>query len=278
MAQQPLAYVFEVDEHFTVEQRAVQKITQNIQGTEQIITNDISGILDFTVKSVNNDQIELSMMFTDLVMKMSSNLMGTLMDINANDTSDESMETKIFNSILNKPFTLIMQKNGKITSVSGGKELVDLIVNKLDLPDENTKALISETLLNSYGSNALAESFTQMTYYLPDTAVKSTENAQWKNQYTGKLSATTTWTLLDAQSDSWKIEGKAPVVINTNENGVTMNLEGNQSTIINGNKGSWLFQDITVEQEATGSSVMPQLGDQKIPTNITSTITYNRIK
>ena len=130
-------------------------------------------------------------------------------------------------------------------------------------------------LEKEFGSEALSNSYKQMTFIYPEKKVNVGDS--WENEYVGKLNAKNTWTLEAIDKDSATIGGSADVVMNIKDEATTMKLNGTQQTQITTDIASGFVKSMTVEGEAKGIATMPQFKDTEIPTTITSTITYELI-
>ena len=275
--QQLMGYRLEVGEVFTINQNAKQRIVQEMEGATHELTNDLGGILQFTVLSKSESGYILGLEFKDFFLKTTSNLQGTVMDVNASEVVEGDVMSQIFNSLLNHELKIDMGANGKIIAVTGGEELIEKMVGAAGFEDEFTVNLMKKSLSKDFSSDGLAKSFEQMTYFYPDKVTEKAIGDTWENSYSGKLSANNTFTLDRLDNESTYITGKAAVTMETEESGTTMSLSGSQESAIQANKSNGFVEEIKVTNTVKGVSKMAQLGDVEIPTEINSTITYTRI-
>lgn len=273
--QTSLQYNLKKDQTYTVKQEAQQIITQELEGTSHVLTNNIDGILQFKVLDEGENDYNIELMFKDLNMKMSSSLQGELMNVKAKEGVEGDMQSMMFNSLLGSPVKMRLSKNGAILEVIGGDSLVSKMVDAAELEDNFTINMMRESLKKEFGSEALSDSYEQMTYIYADNPVK--EGEDWQNEYKGKLNAKNTWTLTEITDDKAKISGTAEVIMKIADAVVTMNLVGRQSTEITTDIDTGFLVKMSVEGSSKGTSVMAQMGTQEIPTNIQSTITYELI-
>ncbi|WP_298476793.1 DUF6263 family protein [uncultured Maribacter sp.] len=276
LGQNKLGYHLEKNSVFTIKQDAQQIITQELDGASHVLTNKISGILEFTVENMVDNNYELSMVFKDLNLKISSSIQGELMNIQAKEIKEGDMQSKIFHSLLNTPVKMILAKTGDILEVTGGDSLVTRMTKASGLEDDFSKNMMKKSLEKEFGSDALSKSYEQMTFIYP--TVETNIGDSWENKYEGKLSTTNTWTLKNLTKDTTTITGTADVVMNITEPATTMNLTGTQSTLITANPNNGVLIKMTVEGDTKGVSTMVQMSDQEIPTTIKSTITYELIQ
>ncbi|TMM53691.1 hypothetical protein FEE95_17480 [Maribacter algarum] len=275
-AQTTLGYHLNTGDTLMVKQHAQQTIVQELDGATHELTNDMNGILEFIVLAEKDSTYEISLAFKDLNLLMNSSIQGQLMEVKAKEVSENDVQSQIFNSLLNNPVNLTLAKTGDILEVIGGDSLVTKMANASGLEDEFSKNMMKKGLEKEFGSEALSNSYKQLTYIYSDRTV--TIGDSWQNEYQGKLNAKNTWTLEAIDETNATISGSATVLMETNESGTVMNLEGTQTTKILTDVLSGFILKMTVDGKAEGSSTMAQLGDQKIPTSITSKITYELIK
>ncbi|WP_291869200.1 DUF6263 family protein [Maribacter sp.] len=276
LGQNKLEYNLEKNAVFTIKQNAQQIITQELDGASHVLTNEINGVLEFTVIDKIKDSYELSMVFKDLNLKISSSIQGELMNVQAKEIKEGDMQSKIFNSLLNNPVEMILSKTGNILEVKGGDSLVTRMTKASGLEDDFSKNMMKKSLEKEFGSDALSQSYEQMTFIYPTTTVNVGDS--WKNKYEGKLSTDNTWTLKKLGENKTVITGTANVAMNITEPATTMNLNGTQNTLILANANTGILIKMTVEGETKGVSTMTQMSDQEIPTTIKSTITYELIQ
>jgi len=277
VAQHKLEYHLEIGAIFTVKQHAEQHIVQEMEGAEHQLTNNLGGVLQFTVLSKSETGYTLGLVFKDFFLKTTSNLQGTVMDVKASDKVEGDVMSQIFNSLLEHELQMEMGTNGKIIAIKGGDALIDKMVGAAGFEDEFTINLMKKSLSKDFSSEGLAKSFEQMTYYYPDTNTEKAIGATWENRYAGKLNANNTFTLERQDDKSIFIAGKAAVTMETEESGTIMSLSGTQETTIQAESTNGFAQKIMVSSTVKGISKMAQLGEVEIPTSIASTITYERI-
>ncbi|RKN81615.1 DUF6263 family protein [Ulvibacterium marinum] len=275
MGQVKLEYKLEKDDVFTIKQEAKQVITQELEGAEHELTNVIDGVLEFKVLGEEDENYEIALTFKDLNLKIVSSIQGELMNVAAKEIVEGDMQSNIFNSLLEHPIQMTLSRNGHILRVQGGDSLVAKMAQASGLEDEFSLNMMKKSLEKEFGSEALSNSYEQMTYLYPQQQVAPGDT--WENEYTGKLSTKNTWTLETIEDTNAKITGTAEVIMDITEPATTMNLTGTQATHITTDLSSGFIKKMKVEGESKGMGTVAQLGDQKIPTTIKSTITYERI-
>jgi hypothetical protein len=276
LAQEKLQYHLKKGDIFRIKQVAKQDIIQDIDGASHEITNDLSGILEFKVKGKSEDIYTVDVTFRELLMRMTSSIQGVILDVNARDLDPDNIQSRIFYSLLDQPIHLKMRNNGDILEVRGGDSLVARMVKASDLQDAFALNMLKSSLRNEFGSEALSNSYKQMTFIYPNRGISQGES--WTNSYSGKLKAENSWTLDSLNTMQARISGVSDIVMDIKEPATTMQLEGTQKTRITTDKKTGFILNMLVEGVSKGFSTIAQMGDQKIPTTITSKVTYELIQ
>lgn len=274
-AQKVLHYNMAVGAAFTVEQEAQQHITQDLQGTEQIIENSLTSQMHFKVVAIDDATITLEMTFKTMKMLMSSPSLGVIMEADTANKDESDMMSNMFKGTLNIPVTIIMERSGKISSISGGEKLIESMFKAANITEIAQMEASRAQFEKQFGSSALSQSFEQMTYYLP--AKKVAVNDTWSTVFSGNLEAKNTWTLAEYSTETSKITGTATTVMSTIDENVVMVLNGTQTSTITLDSKTGLFQNIIVKSENSGNAQIAA-ANTSIPTTIKSTITYKIVQ
>lgn len=274
VAQTNLRYNLEVGETFTVAQTAKQTITQEIPGMTQIIINDLSGTMRFTVTAVTDTLTTLEMTFQKFALKMSSPQLGTLMEIDTeNEETSESTESKIFQGMLHKAVYIEMKPTGEIVNIKDADAIINGMVSNLGLEDPAMVAQMKKELEKEWSADSLAKSFEQMTFNYPDAAV--VQGGSWNNAFIGKgnVNAKNTWTLDEVSDEAIAISGDATIEMDLTNPQIQMVLTGSQQTSLRALPNGFP-NTMEVKTFAAGDASTPQLPGQTIPTKLESTTTY----
>ncbi|QBA64444.1 DUF6263 family protein [Muriicola soli] len=275
-AQDKLQYNLKEGDVFRLKQVARQDITQELDGASHEITNDIKGILEFKVTAKLEDTYAIDIVIKDLLMKMTSSMQGVLLDVQASQLDPENVQSRIFHSLLNNPVHIVMRNNGDILEVKGGDSLVAGMVRASGLKEAFAVNMLSSSLKNEFGSEALSDSYKQMTFIYPEKEVIVGD--QWENNYSGELNAENLWHLDSLDGDKAIISGKAKVKMKIDEPATSMVLDGTQNTLITTDLKSGFILNMKVEGFSEGYSTLAQMDGQKIPTTISSLVTYELIQ
>jgi len=272
LGQDVLQYNLNKGDVFIIKQEAKQAIVQEFEGASHEITNNLSGILEFKVMDKTSDTYILDVTYKDLVLKMTSSIQGELVNVHAQEVDTNDIQSKIFNSLLNVPIQITLAKTGDVLKVVGGDSLVSKMAKASGLTDEFSLNMMQASLRKEFGSEALSNSYKQMTYIYPNKEILVGET--WENNYEGKLSAHNKWQLDSLTIENARISGIATVVMDIKEPTTTMQLDGTQDTKIITDLKSGFIRTMEVEGFSKGFSTIMQMGEQQIPTSIKSTVTY----
>lgn len=274
-AQSTLEYRLAEGDVFTVEQQAEQQIVQSLEGASHTITNRVSGVLQFRVLKVRDSSYLLEFMFRDLIFQIESSLQGVLLDIHATEPEPADLQSQVFNAMLNVPIHMELSRRGKILDVRGGDSLVSRVVAEAGLKDSFSRTMMRKSLEQQYGSQALAQSYEQMTYFYPSRPVQVGD--RWQNQFEGKLQARNSWQLDSLGTERAIIHGSATITMQVDEPESSMHLKGRQTTLVQTRVDSGFLREMRVESSAEGFSTTTQTGELEIPTTITSQVMYRLI-
>lgn len=275
LAQTKLEYKLSVGDNFTVQQEAKQVITQDLNGVDQIIENDLLGIMHFKVIDSEEDTYTMEMTFKRLKMLMSSPSLGELSNSDSDSADSSDVANMLFKGLLNVPVIIVMEKTGKIKSVTGGENLIASMFASAGMDQPEIIAESKKQMEKQFGSAALTNSFEQITYIYPIEPVAV--GTQWTNRYVGNMSAKNTWSLTENSGNSIKIDGSASTTMSSIDENIIMTLSGNQKTSISVDPSNGLFKEITVTGENSGNTLF-QAQNMTIPTDIKSIITYKILK
>ncbi len=274
--QSSLHYSLQEGDIFVVQQDAEQLITQEMQGITYELENKINGLMEFKVTSVGDDSYAIDITFLELAMKMISSVEGELMSVRASELNEADPQSRIFNSLLNVPIGIILAKSGDVLAVHGGDSLITRMTEASGLTDMASQNALKESLKGEFGSEALSQSFKQMTYFYPEDELSG--NNTWRNEYTGKLSAKNLWSLEKSTDSLNHIKGSADITMDISNAATTMSLSGSQETTITADIKTGFILDMQVTGFSEGAALMNLSGEEEIPTTVKSTTKYKLIR
>jgi hypothetical protein len=182
------------------------------------------------------------------------------------------MQDKLFSGLTKTTLKMVLFRNGKIKSISGTEKLISRMVDAAGDMDEFTKELMKEAMKTEFGNESLSQSFEQLTYIYPTNSVKVGDS--WQNAYTGDLSSENTWTLKGLTNGVYKISGKSKVHLITDDESVSMDLEGTMTSAVETYKSNGFIKSMETSSSASGLSTMKSMQGMKLPTTVNTKTTY----
>ncbi|MBT8263608.1 MAG: hypothetical protein KJO05_12345 [Bacteroidia bacterium] len=275
-AQHELAYSLKVGDSFRIAQKAIQNIKMTMDDQDHNLTNTLEGSFQFKVQDELAGSYIIETFFEEIKLKTESDILGTLNDVDTSRESDaDDMEANIFKGLLDSPFYMTLRKDGKIVKLEGADQLLESMLKSGGIEDASTKELVKQRVEKQFGAESLAASMEQMTYMFPQRSVGVSDS--WNNEFTGDLTALNTWTLDYHDASEFKISCTSTIKLNTGEDTVAMELEGIQNSRAVISTESGFLKTLDVEQKASGTTIMNDMGGAEVDTTIDATINYKRI-
>lgn len=272
IAQQQLGYDLKVGDEFTLHQKSLQTIKQNIQGMEIELVNDIRGDFIMRVKEERADSYILEFEFLRFAYTMGSETLGNMLDVDTDRDAGDDVSALIFQGLINVPVEFEMLKTGQIIDMTGGEALVDNMIKLSGIKDPAQIAAMREGMDKEFGGQKVAAGFEQFTFIYPN-ALKSIGDS-WTNSIDGNLIAKNTWTLDNVDTRGLVISGESDVEVKIDSNGTSISAKGTQQTSLTANPGHGFIVSFHSESTATGESFVESLPDTAIPTTITTITDY----
>lgn len=282
-----LEYNLKVGDVYEMQQMTNQNIKQSIMGMDQNGTSEYSGTMLMKVKSTTPDQSELETQFVKL-----RNSSKTLMGENTMDSegSQDNPQNKVFKSMMNKTFTIILKKNGAIEKVSGTENLWS-DVDKLGLDDATVK-LMKEAMGQFMSESSLRKSLSQSLVRYADKKVKVGETWTSKSDFPMDfpIEINNVWKLTSHSGSTATVDASGVYSTIDADRIVTLpggfkakvDLTGTQTVnAVVKDKSGW--SDLTSIQSSLKGKMILQAGgmiptDMEIPMEITTKTSYTMVK
>lgn len=158
---------------------ATVTIDEDVSGQKININTTISGTMSFKVIDKSGDDYHLETAYTELSMSMKTPN-GEMSFSSKKPADDKDVFSILLRNMLDHPFTITMQPNGKIKEIKGVDSLWNNIMTGLPEMDEAKKTQILKQLKETYGENSLRGNIEQITAIFPDAKVKV--NDVWENR------------------------------------------------------------------------------------------------
>ncbi len=104
----------------------------------------------------------------DMKIKMATQTVE--MDSRKHDSQD--VPSSIVAAMMNKPFTVIITKSGKIRSVNNVEKIILGVLDNFPLADAVKKEQVKNQFLQSFGSNAFKGNLEMETAIFPETLIR----------------------------------------------------------------------------------------------------------
>lgn len=273
-AQEKLGYNLKKGDVFRIEQQAIQHITQKMDSTEHKMTNNLYGVFNMEVINASQGKFVLDVQFETFKFRTESDLYGVFSDIDTSvpPASEDDIEAKIFQGLIGPKFQLVLLPSGQVESMSGIENLVNSMLEKAEIEDEFSKAIVKESVSKKFNNEDMRKSFQQFTYIYPETKVRAHDT--WKNGYTGAVSAQNQWKLLAITDSDATLEGQSAIQLKVEEGSVIMELDGTQQTQVVSDPENGFIKTLAIEQQTEGTTIIPEMDHIEIPTSLNATITY----
>lgn len=194
-------------------------IDQTIQGQDIHFDMKIGAMISFKVEDIVDDVYVMETMYENMHMSMKNSFIN--IDIDTRNEQADSINIfagimhTIMKNIMNKPFTVKMDKHGEIQSIDGIAAAFENAVAKVSEEkemDDQTRATVMQQLRESYGDEAFKSSFEIYMNFYPEqpVEVKDTWNKkiEMKSTVTGTYDVTYTLNSIDKGQYNITGEGK----------------------------------------------------------------------
>lgn len=176
-----LSYHFTKGDQFEIKQHSQQDSYITLGGVESRTTNGQDGVLQLTVDTVTGNQATMTATFKQ-IMLLSSN-QDQHISVNTT-TDDKGVYNRLFKAMTGKTFTVVLQQNGTVKSVSGLNTIFDQMIAAVPEVKADERATLKHFLQSQFGPEAIKFG---LSFVLPSYPVRSVQvNGSWMNQlYTG---------------------------------------------------------------------------------------------
>ena len=239
-------------------------------------TNKIEVITGYAIRVMDDGGSIKTLDIEYYGFKMKMNLGGYEMTVDASKKAEDSNNLdpvaimyNAFSGIIGKKFTMEVNEEGKIQSISGVRELIEEIVNSVHGEDE-VKIMVQASLNDQFSEEKIKETFAPMFGIYPNKEVKAGDT--WSSSYnltSQGVQAKTDYTLKSFEGDNAVLDVKSkmdPLSGADNEAVAGMKLSGTQSGTmkLNSKSGMVIDAELTQNFEASGSLKMKMIGKMKM--------------
>lgn len=263
-------------------------IQQTMNGQVNNINVTISGTTAFKVLNADDSLYYMEVNYKSLGMKMQ--MAGSLANFDSNKSDSTNIMSSILSKLVNKPFTAVITKSGRVRSVDNVEKMISSVLDGFGQIQGAQKEQIKTQFMKSFGSEAIKNSLEMSTAVFPEKAVakndKWTINTTLETTMTAKIN--TIYQLTDVSPTSYTIHGDGTIITDNTTgfkqiSGMPMqyNMKGTITSDIKADKTTGWITESKIKQQISGMVSIkdnPQLpGGASFPmTVVNETVTTDR--
>jgi hypothetical protein len=199
-------------------------MTQNIDGDEQKLNQELSISWNYEISGVTDDGIiDLKMTYKRIRIKQDFGFSQSEYDSD-NPPSYIEPSMKGYVTLIGSVLEVSLNDKGDVVRLSGAEDLIDRMVAEIDLPDSPMKDQMISGIRSQFGEVALRESLQQITSFYPATHVSAGD--QWsseKSLYTGfPMRILSRYTLISRDDGLAEIKVESEIAAGDDSSGIEM--------------------------------------------------------
>jgi len=158
-------------ETYTLRSITNSKLTLQIQGEHQIITQNSEVDFKFKVKKIEPDgNAYILVRFNKFIFNQHGDT-KTIEYNSTKKTGDIQVETLGFNALAEKTFEISLSPVGEVKIIKGVYDIINDTIEQINIQEETLKENIKSNLMNQYGNEALKEMLENILRFRPDISV-----------------------------------------------------------------------------------------------------------
>jgi hypothetical protein len=235
-------------------------IAQEVSG--QKVTTNMSGNYIMEVMEDSSEIKTIKTTYERMALKLAMPGQNMEIDSDKQDTASTAINdpsqlmNKMFGSLKGKSFIIKVDKEGKVTEVSGMQQIGESIMKQLNLP-EDRKAVVAQTFSTQFNDETMKDMFSQSFNIFPAKPVKVGDSWDKKISLTRNIpmDMATTYTVKSIEGNNVTIDSKSKININgpskmSGDQTGTLLVDAQTGLVINGE----------FEQKITGQMNMTSRG------------------
>lgn len=255
-------------------------IVQTIQGMPQTIEMTCTGLTHFKVLEVKDSNYKMEVQYKKLIMKLQT--MNGTMEFNSESKDENDIFSRLMASLVDQAFYIQMNKQGKVSEVTGIDPIFSNMFAKYPQLSEAQKEQMKSQMLQSFGEKALKSNIEICSAIFPESAVAIGEKWLVKTQLEGNIAADveSNYELKECKASTCLISGTSTITstnkdryVQTNGMPLKYDLSGTINSEITINKTNGWILEAKVKQVLSGNA---QIQDNpNLPGGMTIPMTIN---
>jgi len=268
---------------YTQKMEVVANIVQTIQGNPQTINMTIIGNMDYKVVDVQNSVFEMETTYKSLAMKMK--MPTGEMEFNSEKKDEHDVLSKVLSALINKTFTIKMNKFGKVVELKNVESLFSSMFDKIPQMGEMQKQQILAQMKQAYGEKAMKSNIESSMAIFPESEVAVGDKWVVKNTMESGMSMNfeSTYQLKEVTADYYAISGSS-IINPADKNAVTetnglpfqYDMSGTMVSDLKIDKKTGWVNEAKIKQELKGTATIKDSpnapGGMSIPMEISTTM------
>ncbi|MCR8561888.1 hypothetical protein KXD93_29805 [Mucilaginibacter sp. BJC16-A38] len=211
-----LALNLKTDSTYYLITEATLSVIQDIPGQKQTIDMIVSCKVAHKVTAVKDSLYELQVSYTDMSIHMSVG--GRTIDMSSNGKTGDNVPSKLLANILNRPFSMVISKHGKVISLSGFENVYAHMADNMPQITEAQLAQFKTQMQQSFSEKSIKGNFQDAFAMFPYKAAGVGDQWTAYSSIESVMSATTktTYTLKSIANNVYIIHGDATVISESN--------------------------------------------------------------
>ena len=255
--------------------KSIKASNENKKKIEYLVTDVKDGVFTLEVKSKQ---------YSEKITDPEGNSYSYDTNASKPTNKDLAFSWTIYKGMIDKPYTMKVDKNGKVLSVTGldaiRKQIEDAVKKQLTAEEQK---FISEMLKNSLSQQAISAQFEETMNIFPDKKLKLNES--WSDNQKidqgpmkGNISMKRTLASVEPANTTITVNGTQSLKGNESQQGVTMS--ANSSANVDGKilldtKSGWINKVNLTKKETLKRTVEAQGQKQTMTESVTTVTTVN---
>jgi len=184
-------------------------ISQTINGQLQNVNSSLTAKMAFTVTKVMDTSYVMQVKYDRIGMQME--LPSGTMSFESDKNDKNDIFSTIMGNMINKPFSIVMSKTGKVLSIASTEALSKGLFDNVTQLTEEQKAQFREQLMKSFGPDAFKSNIEIGTAVFPNVKVAVNDTWSVKNHSEDGMQTkmTTIFTLNQVTASAYMVHGES---------------------------------------------------------------------